>query len=61
MDRSAASAVLRQVLAADRPMVPAWAELGFLQEQEKDYRGAAESYTAIQELGEDGDVGAEVG
>ncbi|KUG27856.1 tpr repeat [hydrocarbon metagenome] len=53
-DRAAAIAALRQVLAADRSMVTAWAELGFLQEQEKDYRGAVESYTAILELGEEG-------
>jgi tetratricopeptide (TPR) repeat protein len=53
-DRKAAMADLEKVLAADRTMVAAWAELGFLQEQEKDYRGALESYTAILGLGEEG-------
>ncbi|MDQ7830916.1 MAG: tetratricopeptide repeat protein [Desulfovibrionaceae bacterium] len=53
-DRPAAIAALRRVLEADRTMVAAWAELGFLQEQEKDYRGAVESYAAILELGEEG-------
>jgi len=53
-DRASAMSALRQVLAADRSMVAAWAELGFLQEQEKDYRGALASYAAILELGEEG-------
>lgn len=53
-ERKAAMAELRKTIEADRSMVAAWAELGFLQEQEKDYRGALESYTAIMGLGEEG-------
>jgi len=53
-DRQTAMADLRRAIESDRNMMAAWAELGFLQEQEKDYKGALETYTTILGLGEEG-------
>ncbi|WP_176631816.1 tetratricopeptide repeat protein [Desulfolutivibrio sulfoxidireducens] len=53
-DRTSAIASLREAIKTDPNMVAAWAELGFLLEQEKDYKGAEESYKKILDLGEEG-------
>lgn len=53
-DRKAAISALREALAKDPNMAAAWAELGFLLEQDKNFKGAEECYTRLLELGEEG-------
>ncbi len=54
-DRTRAIASLKKALAKDPNLMAGWAELGYLQEIDKDYKSAVETYKRMLDLGEEGD------
>ncbi len=54
-DRQKAIASLKKALRKDPNLMAGWAELGYLQEVDKDYKSAVETYKRMLDLGEEGD------
>ncbi len=52
--REEAVAALKKALEKDPNLLAAWAELGYLQELQHDYKAAEQTYKRILELGEEG-------
>lgn len=53
--RAKAIVSLKKALKKDPNLLAGWAELGYLQELEKDYKAAANTYKRMLDLGEEGD------